>query len=173
MPSRSIIPERLLGAGCFSDTPDIYDVVTLITALKGVSWLWRAFLEATRMSQASASSNPPVIATPLMAPMTGFSELRMMPGMTSLRAPWWYQSRAVTSGASPLSWRAPVPLHRRTNWLPLVLRDHPDLRNFSRVTLLQSLRCVNLALWDEERRRLVSFREARARRSPIKACRSP
>mgnify|MGYP003336036048 CR=1 FL=1 len=52
-----------------------------------------------------------------------------------------------------------IPYYR----LPLVLRDHPDLRNFSRVTLLQSLRCVNLALWDEERRRLVSFREARAR----------
>mgnify|MGYP003339238303 CR=1 FL=1 len=63
--------------------------------------------------------------------------------------------QTVADGARTLS------LGRYT--LPLVLRDHPDLRNFSRVTLLQSLRCVNLALWDEERRKLVSFRDARAR----------
>jgi omega-6 fatty acid desaturase (delta-12 desaturase) len=43
-----------------------------------------------------------------------------------------------------------------------VLRDYPELRNVSRVTLLQSLRCVRLVLWDESRQRLVSFREARA-----------
>jgi omega-6 fatty acid desaturase (delta-12 desaturase) len=40
-----------------------------------------------------------------------------------------------------------------------VLRDHPELRGVSRLTLLQSFRCVRLVLCDESRRRLVSFRE--------------
>jgi omega-6 fatty acid desaturase (delta-12 desaturase) len=50
-----------------------------------------------------------------------------------------------------------IPFYR----LPLVLRDHPDLDGIGRLTLRQSLRCVRLALWDEDRQRLVSFREAR------------
>ena len=52
---------------------------------------------------------------------------------------------------------AKVPHYR----LPEVLRDYPELRNIGRVTLLESLRCVKLALWDENGRKLVSFREAR------------
>ncbi len=50
-----------------------------------------------------------------------------------------------------------VPYYR----LPEVLRDFPELRNLGRITLLESLRCVKLVLWDESRRKLVSFREAR------------
>jgi len=46
-----------------------------------------------------------------------------------------------------------IPFYR----LPEVLRDYPRLREISRVTLRQSLRCVWLVLWDEERRRLVPF----------------
>ena len=53
-----------------------------------------------------------------------------------------------------------IPFYR----LPRVLRDHPELRNVSRLTLLESFRCVRLALWDGTQRRLVSFREARATR---------
>jgi omega-6 fatty acid desaturase (delta-12 desaturase) len=52
-----------------------------------------------------------------------------------------------------------IPFYR----LPRVLRDHPELRDVGRVTLLNSLSCVRLALWDEAQRRLVSFREIRAR----------
>jgi acyl-lipid omega-6 desaturase (Delta-12 desaturase) len=48
-----------------------------------------------------------------------------------------------------------IPYYR----LPRVLRDHPELRGVSRLTLLQSFRCVRLVLWDESRQRLVSFRE--------------
>ena len=48
-----------------------------------------------------------------------------------------------------------IPCYR----LPRVLREHPELRFVSRLTLLQSFQCVRLALWDEGRRRLVSFRE--------------
>src|SRR4029450_5002369 len=50
-----------------------------------------------------------------------------------------------------------IPYYR----LPLVLRDSPDLDGIGRLTLLQSLRCVRLALWDEGKKRLVSFREMR------------
>jgi omega-6 fatty acid desaturase (delta-12 desaturase) len=53
---------------------------------------------------------------------------------------------------------ATIPFYR----LPEVLRDHPDLRDVSRITLLESLKCVRLVLWDESARRLVSFRDARA-----------
>jgi acyl-lipid omega-6 desaturase (Delta-12 desaturase) len=50
-----------------------------------------------------------------------------------------------------------IPYYR----LPLVLRDYPDLGRIGRLTLLQSLECVRLVLWDEGRQRLVSFREMR------------
>ena len=49
-----------------------------------------------------------------------------------------------------------IPFYR----LPRVLRDHPDLNGIGRLTLWQSLHCVLLVLWDEEKKRLVSFREA-------------
>jgi len=52
-----------------------------------------------------------------------------------------------------------IPYYR----LPRALRDHPELRDVGRLTLLQSFRCVRLVLWDEAERRLVSFREARIR----------
>lgn len=46
------------------------------------------------------------------------------------------------------------------------LKRVPELRRINRVTLLESFKCVPLTLWDEERRRLVSFGTlARARRS--------
>jgi len=50
-----------------------------------------------------------------------------------------------------------IPFYR----LPRVLSDHPQLRAVSRLTLLQSFRCVPLALWDEAAQRLVTFRDAR------------
>jgi acyl-lipid omega-6 desaturase (Delta-12 desaturase) len=49
-----------------------------------------------------------------------------------------------------------IPCYR----LPDVLRDHPQLAAVGRITVLQSFRCIRLALWDEEERRLVSFAEA-------------
>jgi acyl-lipid omega-6 desaturase (Delta-12 desaturase) len=48
-----------------------------------------------------------------------------------------------------------VPFYR----LPRVLRDYPEFRSAGRLTLVQSLACVRLALWDETRRRLVSFHD--------------
>jgi omega-6 fatty acid desaturase (delta-12 desaturase) len=49
-----------------------------------------------------------------------------------------------------------IPYYR----LPEVLRDRPELHNVGRLTLLESVRSVRLVLWDEKKRRLVSFREA-------------
>ncbi|WP_042251107.1 fatty acid desaturase [Paracoccus sp. PAMC 22219] len=51
-----------------------------------------------------------------------------------------------------------IPFYR----LPEILRDHHELASAQRLTLRESLRSVNLHLWDEKRRRLVSFREARS-----------
>src|SRR4029077_8279974 len=48
-----------------------------------------------------------------------------------------------------------IPYYR----LPRALRDHPELVGISRLTMLQSFRCVRLALWEEGQRRLISFRE--------------
>jgi acyl-lipid omega-6 desaturase (Delta-12 desaturase) len=50
-----------------------------------------------------------------------------------------------------------IPYYR----LPGVLRDHPELAAVGRLTLWQSLGCVRLVLWDEQHRRLISFRELR------------
>jgi omega-6 fatty acid desaturase (delta-12 desaturase) len=51
-----------------------------------------------------------------------------------------------------------IPYYR----LGEALRDHPELRAVSRLTLNESFRCLRLALWDEDQQRLVAFREARA-----------
>jgi omega-6 fatty acid desaturase (delta-12 desaturase) len=48
-----------------------------------------------------------------------------------------------------------IPFYR----LPGVLRDYPQLQTCGRVTLVQSLGSVRLALWDEAKQRLVSFHE--------------
>jgi acyl-lipid omega-6 desaturase (Delta-12 desaturase) len=54
---------------------------------------------------------------------------------------------------------SPIPYYR----LPGVLRDYPELADVGRLTLTESLGCVRLVLWDETQRRLISFRELRAR----------
>ena len=51
-----------------------------------------------------------------------------------------------------------IPYYR----LSRVLHDHPELKDVGRITLLQSISCVRLVLWDESRRRMISFRQMRA-----------
>ncbi len=60
-----------------------------------------------------------------------------------------------------------IPCYR----LPDVLRDNPRLASVGRITLLQSLQCVRMALWDEKKRRLVSFGEAVA--PPVRRNKNP
>ena len=50
-----------------------------------------------------------------------------------------------------------IPFYR----LPLALRRHPEMAKIGRLTLVQSILCVRLVLWDEAGRRLISFRELR------------
>lgn len=49
-----------------------------------------------------------------------------------------------------------IPFYR----LPEVLRAFPELRQVNRFTMSQTVRPLMLALWDEQQRRLVTFREA-------------
>jgi omega-6 fatty acid desaturase (delta-12 desaturase) len=60
-----------------------------------------------------------------------------------------------------------IPCYR----LSRILRDHPELKDVGRITLLQSLACVRLALWDESRRRMISFRQLRAQQGDANASR--
>ena len=46
-----------------------------------------------------------------------------------------------------------IAFHR----LPAVLEAYPELKKIGRLTFLQSLKCVNLALWDTKQRKLVPF----------------
>ena len=50
-----------------------------------------------------------------------------------------------------------IPCYR----LAEAMTDHPELKNVSRLTLTQSIACLPLALWDEDRQLLVAFREVR------------
>ena len=66
----------------------------------------------------------------------------------------WFTANIGVHHVHHLSSR--IPYYR----LPEVLRDRPELQDVGRLTLLDSLRSVRLVLWDEKKRRLVSFREA-------------
>jgi acyl-lipid omega-6 desaturase (Delta-12 desaturase) len=50
-----------------------------------------------------------------------------------------------------------IPYYR----LPRVLRENPELAAIGRLTLWDSIKCVRLVLWDENRKKLISFREMR------------
>lgn len=54
-----------------------------------------------------------------------------------------------------------IPFYR----LPDALRAFPELRQVNRFTVPQTLRPLMLALWDEDARKLVTFREAAVRSS--------
>lgn len=43
-----------------------------------------------------------------------------------------------------------------------VIKDFPELKDVSRITLWESFKCVKLALWDEKKYRLLSFKDAMA-----------
>jgi omega-6 fatty acid desaturase (delta-12 desaturase) len=70
----------------------------------------------------------------------------------------WFTANIGVHHVHHLSSR--IPYYR----LPRVLRDHPELRAVGRLTLMQSLGCVRLVLWDEGCRRMISFRELRRSR---------
>lgn len=88
----------------------------------------------------------------------------------------WQREHAALHGSSyydlpqPLMWltgnigihhvhhiSSQIPFHV----LPRVVKDYPELKDIGRLTLWESIRCIPLTLWDEQSRKLVSFRQAR------------
>jgi omega-6 fatty acid desaturase (delta-12 desaturase) len=67
----------------------------------------------------------------------------------------WYTANIGIHHVHHLSSR--IPFYRLAD----VLRDFPELRNVSRLTLWESLRSVPLTLWDEQAQRLVAFKDLR------------
>lgn len=67
----------------------------------------------------------------------------------------WFTANIGVHHVHHLSSR--IPYYR----LPEVLRDRPELGEVGRLNLLQSIKTLRLVLWDEEARRLVSFRDSR------------
>jgi acyl-lipid omega-6 desaturase (Delta-12 desaturase) len=66
----------------------------------------------------------------------------------------WFTANIGVHHVHHLSSR--IPFYR----LRQVMRDHPQLRAVGRITISESFRSVRLALWDEAKHKLVSFREA-------------
>ena len=88
----------------------------------------------------------------------------------------WQREHAALHGSSyydlpqPLMWltgnigihhvhhiSSQIPFHV----LPKVVKDYPELKEIGRLTLWDSIKCIPLTLWDEERKILVSFRQRR------------
>lgn len=88
----------------------------------------------------------------------------------------WNREHAALHGSSfydlpqPLMWltgnigihhvhhiSSQIPFHV----LPRVVKDYPELKEIGRLTLWDSIRCIPLTLWDEQSKKLVSFRQAR------------
>ena len=80
-------------------------------------------------------------------------------GSSHYQLPWglrWFSANINIHHVHHLASR--VPFYR----LPEVLRAFPVLAMTSRVTVRESFGAVALVLWDEQKRKLVSFKEARA-----------
>lgn len=122
----------------------------------------------------------PIVAIAAAAGVWLFYVQHQFEGTTWEGAADWSQPEAALHGSSyydlppPLLWfsgnigvhhvhhlSSGIPLYR----LPEVLRNYPELREVGRLGLWESLACVRLALWDAEKRRMVSFGEARTSRS--------
>ena len=71
----------------------------------------------------------------------------------------WFTANIGVHHVHHLSSRIPYYRLRR------VLQENPGLKDVNRMSLAQSFGCVRLVLWDEERRRMVTFREAARSRS--------
>lgn len=97
-------------------------------------------------------------------------------GVEWLRQKNWKRDQAALLGSShydlpqPLRWfTANIGIHHVHHlsaripfyYLPQVLKDLPELKNVSRLGLVESFRCAGLALWDEASGQLISFRAAR------------
>jgi omega-6 fatty acid desaturase (delta-12 desaturase) len=148
---------------------------SVATGLAGVALAWWIGLVPLLMIQA------PVLLLASTIGVWMFYVQHQFEETTWSAAPDWAHAEAALHGSShydlpfALRWlTANVGLHHVHHLgsripfyrLPEVMRDHPELRDVGRITLAQSLRCIPLVLWDEDSRRLVSFRTARAAAGP-------
>jgi acyl-lipid omega-6 desaturase (Delta-12 desaturase) len=96
------------------------------------------------------------------------------------RPPNWNHEDAALHGSSyydlpkPLMWLTGYigahHLHHLANRIPFynlpkVLKAYPEFTKIGRMTFMDSIRCVRLTLWCETEKRMISFREQRARRN--------
>jgi len=127
----------LIGPGAF---PMIHGPIFMLAATIGV-WLFyvQHQLEDTRWAH-EANWNFPQAAVH----GSSHSDLPII-----LR---WFSANIGVHHVHHLASR--IPFYR----LREALRDYPELTNVGRLTLWQSLRCVNYSLWDEDAQRLISFR---------------
>jgi omega-6 fatty acid desaturase (delta-12 desaturase) len=132
----------------FQATLWVYVPVVLVAAAAGV-WLFyvQHQFETTHWARGSSWNARD-------AALHGSSHYHLPPVIR------WFTANIGMHSVHHLSSR--IPIYR----LPEVLRDHRDLLAVGRVTARQSLRCVRLALWDEEHGRLISFKELRSREFP-------
>jgi omega-6 fatty acid desaturase (delta-12 desaturase) len=82
------------------------------------------------------------------AALRGSSHLDLPPALR------WFTANIGVHHVHHLASR--IPFYR----LPEVLRAYPRLQNINRFTAIETLGALRLALWDENQRRLVTFREA-------------
>ena len=128
----------------------------------------------------------PIIVLAATAGVWLFYVQHQFEGTTWRAAADWSQPEAALHGSShyrlppPLRWfsanigvhhvhhlSSGIPFYR----LPEVLRNHPALGEVGRLSLWESFACVGLALWDEDKGRLVSLCEApnRVRRAAARS----
>lgn len=82
-----------------------------------------------------------------------------MEGSSHYVLPRWMQWLSANIGIHHVHHvHSRIPFYR----LPEVLRDHAVLANVNRITIRESLATARLHLWDEDGKRLLSFRQARA-----------
>ncbi len=96
------------------------------------------------------------------------------------RRPDWTHEEAALHGSSyydlpkPLMWltgyigahhlhhlSSRIPFYN----LPAILKAYPEFTKIGRLTFTDSLKCVRLTLWCETEKRMISFRELRARKT--------
>lgn len=146
--------------------PGVVATNVAIGALAVVLGLWIGFLEV-------AMVHAPIILLSALAGVWLFYVQHQFETTYWRHDGAWDFHEAAVHGSSfydlpqPLRWlTADIGIHhihhlssRIPNYrLAECLHDNPEMRNVGRLTLLGSLRCLRLALWDEESERLIGFR---------------
>ena len=107
----------------------------------------------TRRSHHRASSRPPATALPATAAITGSSYLRLNPVLQ------WFTGNIGLHHVHHLGPR--IPNYR----LQRVHDENPVFNKAHQITLVEGVKALRLALWDEQARRMIPFKELRRLRA--------